>query len=59
MIILRLMMEKVIFINTFCPNVKKTNENERAILQIYAAMELDTVNVFNSFKEANLCFLAC
>jgi len=32
--------------------LKVANENERAILQIFAAMELNTINVFNSFKES-------
>jgi len=31
--------------------IKVPNENERAILQIYAAMKLGTINVFNSFRE--------
>ncbi|ART75162.1 hypothetical protein B4U37_03490 [Sutcliffiella horikoshii] len=31
--------------------IKVPNENERAIFQIYAAMKLDTINVFNSFRE--------
>lgn len=32
--------------------IKVPDENERAILQIYAAMKLGTVKVFNSFREA-------
>jgi hypothetical protein len=31
--------------------IKVADENERAILQIYAAMELGTTGVFNSFRE--------
>ncbi|WP_223702160.1 hypothetical protein [Sutcliffiella deserti] len=31
--------------------IKVPNENERAIFQIYAAMKLGTINVFNSFRE--------
>lgn len=31
--------------------IKMPDENERAIFQIYAAMKLGTINVFNSFRE--------
>lgn len=31
--------------------IKVPDENERAIFQIYAAMKLGTINVFNSFRE--------
>lgn len=31
--------------------IKVPDENERAVLQIYTAMKLGTVNVFNSFRE--------
>jgi hypothetical protein len=32
--------------------IKVNDENERAVLQIYAAMELGTIEEFNSFKES-------
>lgn len=31
--------------------IRVADENERAILQIYAAMKLGTIGVFNSFRE--------
>ncbi|KGM45489.1 hypothetical protein P9D43_29140 [Neobacillus niacini] len=31
--------------------IKVPDENERAIFQIYAAIKLGTINVFNSFRE--------